>query len=72
MTKTTSKNEILAKTIRGGAVVLAKDTKFGLSAVQYTNKTQALKKAEELRRSFLAVEVIQPSCGPCFYIRMMD
>jgi hypothetical protein len=60
----TTNNAIPTTIIRGGSVVLAKMTNFGLSAVKYTNATQAMKKAEELRMVGLTVEVFQPRTGP--------
>jgi hypothetical protein len=57
-------------TIRGGTTVLAKTTKYGIHAAQYTNRTQAARKAAELVAAGFDAEVIQPRLGPAFYIRI--
>jgi len=53
--------------LRNGAMVLAKDTEYGVSAITYANRTQAQKSAAKLVTSGHAADVAQ-FCGRVFYV----
>lgn len=52
-----------------GRTVLAKKTKYGLTAVQYANRTQAYARQDKLRAAGVACAVIQ-GLGRPLYIRI--
>ncbi len=55
------------KLASNGKTVLAKKTKYGLSAVQYSNRTQAYARQDKLRAAGVACAVIH-GFGRPFYV----
>lgn len=62
-----TKNETI--TLRNGQTVIAKQTKFGLFPSTYANRTQAERKAEQLRADGINADVAQ-FLGRPFYVRL--
>lgn len=54
--------------LRNGAMVLAKDTKYGVTAVTYANRTQAQKSAAKLVASGQSADVAQFCGSRVFYV----
>lgn len=50
--------------------VLAKPYRDGVTAVTYTNRTQAVKRVELLVAAGVKASVLQPRLGPVFYIQI--
>ena len=59
---------ILTTTIRGSIKVLAKTTKYGVTAFTFANRTQAANRSAEVNAAGVLAEVVQ--FGRPFYVRV--